>query len=269
MLNFFLVIFYIRLIFLMAAKPYLIELAYDGTGYHGWQEQKNQRTVAGVLQDTFLKLFGQEIKTVGASRTDAGVHALGQGARFYADLALEPEKILKVWNDSLPKDINIFSLKFCPEAFHPQHNVLKKVYWYHFLTKRPMPFFSRYVSYWFYEIEMKKLESTLQKFLGMHDFKFFATETRGKETVCVIDEIFVEYVECYKAYRITVSGKRFLHNMVRRIVGAALKVSSSEDYSIKDIDKILGGEKILKQFPIASACGLVLNKIIYKNDFRK
>lgn len=246
-------------------KPYTIVVAYDGTDYHGWQEQKDQSTIAGVLQASFKKVFGHEIKTVGASRTDSGVHAMGQVARFYTDRAIDCKTMLRSWNGALPRDISIVSLEPTQEGFHPQHNVVEKYYYYYFVLERPLPFDARYVYYHSQKIDLKKMELCLQRFVGEHDFFAFSTGDCPKGTICKVDSISLEFKPEHNAYRITVRGKRFLHHMVRRIVGASLKIASRDDRFVDEITQALEKRKINHRFPTAPASGLLLCRIIYDN----
>lgn len=243
-------------------KAHTIVVAYDGTQYHGWQEQKNERTIAGTLQSSFKKIFGHEIKTVGASRTDAGVHALGQVARFYTDINIDSSIMLRSWNGALPKDIQIRSLRVTEPGFHPQHNVKEKVYQYHFFIYRPLPFVAQYGHYVSHHVDIEKLEQALQCFVGTHDFTCFSRGSHA-ESICTIKTIKLEYIRQLRIYRITFVGKRFLYNMIRRMVGAALKISSSDEYTKNDILHALEYQELLKQLPNAPACGLLLRKIFY------
>lgn len=245
-------------------KPYKLVVAYDGTAYHGWQEQVGQVTVAGVLQDSFERVFGHPIKVVGASRTDAGVHALGQVARFYTSRTMRPERLMKSWNAALPHDIHIRSLEPLIAKFHPQHNVAQKTYYYHFFKRRALPHHTRYGYYFPHRLDEKKLRDCLDCFIGTHDFiSFCAHPERQRSTVCTLDMVSLEYVRRYNMYRITIRGNRFLHNMIRRIVGAALKVASSDELSPADIQKALQVQGIYNYIPTAPAHGLVLRKIEY------
>lgn len=252
------------------AKPYKIVVAYDGTAYHGWQEQAGHHTVAGVLQTSFERVFGHAIKVVGASRTDAGVHALGQVARFYTSRALRPERLLKSWNAALPADIHIRSLEpleltLAQRVFHPQHNVAQKTYYYHFFTRRPLPHHARYGYYFPHAFDEQKLRACLQTFVGTHDFvSLCAHPERQRSTVCSLDTVSLEYLQRYNMYRVTIRGNRFLHNMIRRMVGAALKVASTENLSPADIQKALRVPGVYNYVPTAPAQGLVLRKIEYR-----
>ena len=256
----------------MEMKPYKIVVAYDGTAYSGWQEQSGHATVAGTLQSKFEKVFGHAIKVVGASRTDAGVHALGQVARFYTSLTLSPERICKSWNGALPEDIHIRSVELVSarlgneRIFHPQHNVAQKIYCYHVATQRLLPHWSRYCYFYPRPFDKKKLEQALHCYVGTHDFSAFCSKVAlHSSTICRIDSITVTYMPHKKMYRITVCGNRFLYNMVRRIVGAALKIASSDTELPALITQALHTPSINFTTPTAPAHGLVLRKILYKS----
>ncbi|HEB41881.1 MAG TPA: tRNA pseudouridine(38-40) synthase TruA, partial [Candidatus Dependentiae bacterium] len=112
---------------------YKLVIAYDGTDYCGWQEQKDKPSITSVLKKTFNSVFGKEISIVGASRTDAGVHALGQVALGRTDLvAIPAERLQRAWNNVLPAHIVIRSLDQAVPSFHPFYNVEQKTYHYHF-----------------------------------------------------------------------------------------------------------------------------------------
>ena len=256
-------------------RPYKIIIAYDGTDYHGWQEQApGVHTIASTLQDAFHKVFGHAIKVVGASRTDAGVHALGQVARFYTDLQISPEIMLKAWNGGLPPAIHIRSLEPIVAAneerleqtrlFHPQHNVKEKTYHYYFACKRPSPFFARYCYFNPYALDIEKVRDCLQLFVGKHDFASFCVEQCKDNTVCEIDAITLEYSEQFDCWQVTVKGKRFLHYMIRRMVGAALHIASSKNLSPQLILEALEKPGVYDHLPTAPAQGLVLKNIEYE-----
>ena len=131
-------------------KKYKILVAYDGTDFYGWQVQAGHPTIAGVLQDRFKDVFGKEIVIAGASRTDAGVHALGQTAAFTIDLNIAPQDLLNAWQNILPESILLRSIDEVPLDWNPRHNVKQKTYYYHFFQERPLPMGSRYGYYYRY-----------------------------------------------------------------------------------------------------------------------
>ncbi len=245
---------------------YKIIVAYDGTDFSGWQVQPGRSSIEKTLKDTFLHVFKKHISVTGASRTDAGVHALGQVARFETDLLLDQRTMRHAWNNMLPKSIVIRSLFNAPDLFHPFYNVVDKTYYYHFFLNRPFPFVQRYGWYYWYPIDLKKLNDTLQLFVGTHNFRAFSTvDPIGDNPMCTIYDINVEFFQRFGFYRITVRGKRFLRHMVRALVGAALHAAAlKNNVSITDVAQILDSKNPNHNLPTAPACGLVLCKIRYK-----
>ena len=244
-----------------------IIIAYDGTSYSGWQIQKEKPTISQTMQDKFYEIFGQEIKLIGASRTDAGVHALGQVALlklekdFLNDISTE--KLKHVWNNGLPKDILIRSIEEVSQDFHPQKNVLQKTYYYHFSQKRLFPFLSRYVFHYRFPVDIEKLKSCAQVFVGTHDFRSFCTGDERENTIRTIDSIEIEYFKRFDIYRLKVKGQSFLHHMIRRITGALLEVSSNEQKNDDTLLKALEDKNPQQSLLNAPAHGLLLRKIIY------
>ncbi len=249
-------------------QPYAIVVSYDGTDYYGWQEQKYEQTVAGTLQEVFYRVFQQEIKVVGASRTDAGVHALGQVCRFYANLDIPSEHMRTVWNASLPRDIHIRSLNCAKPQFHPQHNINTKTYYYHIVPERPLPFIARY-SWWLrYPLQVSLLQAALQEFVGTHDFRSFCSGNYAdRSTVCTIYRIDVRWLSRYRVYQIRCVGNRFLQHMVRRIVGAACDVACGRVQQ-QALAQALAERDPQQHFMTAPGHGLLLRRITYQGEFR-
>ncbi len=243
---------------------YKLIIAYDGTNYNGWQIQPNVRTVAGVLQDSFFYTFQKPCKIVGASRTDTGVHALGQVAECRCEVTLPCSTILSAWNNKLPDDIVIRSLTKITDEFKIFKNVDYKIYYYHFFIKRPLPFVHRYGYFHYYPINLERLYKTLQIFVGKHDFRSFCTGSERENTVRTIDSISLEHFKRFGVYRIAIQGQSFLRYMIRRIVGASFEVASKPKLSITTIQEAMEKKDPRQLLPTASAKGLLLYKIHYK-----
>ena len=246
-------------------KSYKLVVAYDGSDYSGWQAQDHKPSVAQALNDAFKQVFKTEMRVLGASRTDAGVHALGQVVRIKTDLAIPVDRIKFAWNNTLPCDIVIRSIQLVDDSVNPFCNVVQKTYFYHFFLERPLPFLQRYGYYYRYNVDMDLLRQALQFFVGTHDFcSFKSSEDVRTNTIRTIDFINLEYIKRYKVYRITVKGQKFLRHMIRRIVGASLAIASRPGYTVamlKDVmDKCDPGHIL----PNAPGKGLLLYKIIYK-----
>jgi tRNA pseudouridine38-40 synthase len=249
-------------------RQFKIIVAYDGTDYYGWQAQKLPPTIAQTLQDVFIKVFNKKIAIRAVSRTDAGVHAHGQVATFAVDLAIKPEIMLKAWNNLLPESIIIRAIKQVPLGYNPHKHVLNKTYWYHIFTERPLPFFARYGWHYRYSFDPEKVLRCLRVFLGTHDFRSFSTgDERGNDTIRTINKVDITHVPEMKAYRIAITGPKFLHYMVRRMVGACLHVGRTDialDESI--IQKVLDAKNPEHILPNAPAHGLTLYEIEYNTE---
>ena len=242
---------------------YKLIISYDGTNYHGWQEQKNAFTVSGAIKRSFKKTFGTDCSIIGASRTDAGVHANGQVARIRTELELDAEKMAQVLARVLPADIVIKKLEKITDGFHPFYNVAQKTYFYHFFTDPPSPFTQRFGWYCHRSVNIEKLKQALSLFVGRHDFGAFATDSADKDTIKTVDSIQLQYLEQTSTWRVIVKGKSFLHHMVRKMVGAAIDVASRENIPISSISELLVSKNPNHTLLNAPAKGLVLDNICY------
>jgi len=250
---------------------YLIRVAYDGTAYAGWQIQTNAVSVCGMLQERFAEVFGTPCTIVGASRTDAGVHAYDQVARVSTLLSLPVAQILHAWSNRLPSDIVIRCLEHCDASFHPQYHVAYKEYWYHLFLARPLPFVARFgtaLPQYVHSLDVPLFEKTLRLFEGTHDFTSFARVEEGYNPVRTVDSIKVERLDRHRAIRIRVRGEGFLRYQIRRMVGAALMVArEGATVSFDDIAALLEcPQKASPAFFNIDAQGLCLRKIVYKKD---
>ena len=246
---------------------YVLKIAYDGTDYCGWQVQPDCPTITNRLQDSFKDVFGHEATIVGASRTDAGVHALGQVAVCRTPFFLEADRLRIAWNNRLPADILIRKLHQLDSSFHPQRNVRQKTYYYHFFLERPLPFVARYGWYINARCNMEKLQQALEVFCGTHDFRSFCTgDECGDNTIRNIDLITIEYLSRFKVYRIIVRGQSFLRYMIRRVVGASLAVAMRSDITVSDLQEVFAAKDPEHYLLNAPAKGLLLYKISYEKE---
>jgi tRNA pseudouridine38-40 synthase len=245
---------------------YKVILAYDGTDYHGWQVQPGYPTLAGALQDCFKEVFHKNINLLGASRTDAGVHALGQVATFTTDFECSAEILLHAWGKRVPPAFKLCSLEEVGSDFHPHKNVAYKIYWYHFFVKRPLPLYARYGMLFEKPFDKEKLELCLQLFVGTHDFRSFCTGFEQENTVRTIYSIQLRFIPSFNVYRIEIKGNGFLRYMIRRIVGACLEIARSDKRTEQDLQHALLECDPLQSLPTAPACGLLLRKIKYHSS---
>ncbi len=252
-------------------KRYIIRVAYDGTAYAGWQVQPDAVSVAGVLQKTFEAVFKEQCSVVGASRTDAGVHAYDQVARVTTSLDVSPAFIAHAWNNRLPGDIMIRQVAQADDQFHPQYHVAYKEYWYHCFWGRPLPFLARFgarLPEYIRSFDRELFEKTLKLFEGTHDFTSFARLEPGYNPVRTVDAIRVEQLPRYGAFRVVVRGEGFLRFQIRRMIGAALMVARDRAVvSYQDIGQLLKYPQTTSPaFFKMDAQGLCLRRIVYRKE---
>lgn len=242
-------------------------IAYDGTDFSGWQIQPKDETVVGLLQKTFQRVFGEEISILGASRTDAGVHALGQVAVFRTRLLIDLDRMRCAWNAALPKSIFIRAAEIASDDFHPFHNVDAKTYYYHFFLARPLPHLARFG--WNYQyinqVDFSKLSRCLSLFEGTHDFGSFCTVETGlpEETIRTIYSMKLHVMRRFGMGRIVVTGKAFARFMIRRMVGAAMDVARRPEWTEETIAHMLANPNPRQELVKADGSGLCLRKIMY------
>lgn len=239
-------------------------VAYDGTDFYGSQAQKELPSVCGLLEKTFTSLFKHPVRMRGISRTDAGVHALGQVISVRTALSISPESLQFAMNNVLPTSVVIRSVRKIDADTSLFDGIEKKIYYYHFFLDRPLPNVARYGWHYQYSVDIEKLRSCLDLFCGTHDFTSFRNSDDPRtDTVRTIESIRLTYLKSYKTYRITVVGQSFMRHMIRRIVGACIEVASRPTLSVTVLTQALAEKKSYQQLPTAPAHGLVLRKIIY------
>ncbi|MDR3647078.1 MAG: tRNA pseudouridine(38-40) synthase TruA [Candidatus Babeliales bacterium] len=243
---------------------YKLIISYDGTNYQGWQQQPIVPTVSNTMIKAFKDAFHCDLTILGASRTDAGVHSLGQTALVKTELYLEPNILKNSWNKILPSDIVIIHLQKVDETFHPMVKVKEKTYYYDFFVERPLPFNQRFGLFFYWKLDIEKLKNCLNLFVGTHDFRSFCSGDEMKTTVRTINEISLQYIENLNIYRITIKGKSFLKYMIRRIVGACLEVSSRKNVSTDYLSQVLKEKDPNQTLLNAPPKGLTLYKIEYE-----
>lgn len=247
-------------------NEYKIVVAYDGTDFHGWQIQPSDITVVSTLQKAFVGSFHTDISIVGASRTDAGVHALGQVAVCRTELEVNPERIMHAWNNNLPNSILIRSLERAEPGFHVFANVISKTYYYHLFLERPLPCVARYGWFWKFidTVDWEKFSEAMKLFVGEHDFRSFSKTEGDEETVRTVTAIEIKRFLRYKMIRIEVTAKGFLRYQIRRMIGAALDVARKKDVSIGFLEEQIKNPSDQQEFVRAESSGLCLRKIVYK-----
>ncbi len=246
-------------------KRIKLTIAYDGTNYCGWQVQPNGITVEEVLNRALQKLTGEEIFVIGASRTDSGVHALGNVAVFDTDTTIPAEKIAMALNQRLPEDIVITRSEEVPSDFHPRYCDCSKTYEYHILnTQIPVPT-KRLTNYFVsYTLDLEKMRQAAAYLVGEHDFVSFCNvRTDVENTVRTIYAL--DILQDGEEITIRITGNGFLYNMVRIIVGTLIRVGRGF-YEPEKVQEILQAKDRKVAGVTAPAHGLMLVEINYEQE---
>jgi tRNA pseudouridine38-40 synthase len=247
---------------------YRLTLEYEGTRYHGWQEQKNARSVAGELRRAVEESGGAVRELGGSGRTDAGVHALAQVAHLRLERAVDPEDFRREVNDRLPPDIHLLSLTAAADRFHSRHDAVSRTYLYQ-ISRRRTAMAKRFVWWVKRPLDDVRMASAATLLVGRHDFRLFAEKpSEQPSTIVVVDKVEVENAGALILVRVTAS--HFLWKMVRRVVGTLVKVGARE-LDRKPFEDLIAGKppKAGKGLPAewtAPPSGLFLERVLYSGD---
>jgi tRNA pseudouridine38-40 synthase len=254
---------------------YRLNIAYDGTHFFGWQKQhppdrEPLRTAQGVLEETIRGVMREEIRLLGASRTDSGVHARGQVAAFSSERKLEPERLLPALNSRLPDDLLVTRVRIVSEAFNPISDAVAKGYRYriaHGATaggRRPL-FDRHFTSFCAELLDPERMHEAAQHLVGWHDFASFTRKHHGREsTIRTVHSCSVTATSRHRL-RINVTGDGFLYNMVRIIAGTLMDVGRAR-LEPDDIPEILAACDRTAAGPTLPPEGLCLMWIRYPDD---
>lgn len=257
-----------------------LRVAYDGTDYHGWQLQSREITVEGVLNQAIRELTGEDIQVIGASRTDAGVHALGNIAVFDTCSRIPPEKFAYALNQRLPEDVVIQESKEVAANFHPRHCPCQKTYEYTILNRKfPLPQYRHTAHFEYGHLDTGAMQRACEYFVGEHDFAAFCSAgAQVQTTVRTIYSLEVEIMPSViflpernqdavtdssdpdQLIVIRVQGNGFLYNMVRIIAGTLLEVGKGH-IRPEQIKEIIASCDRGQAGPTAPAKGLKLVEI--------
>jgi tRNA pseudouridine38-40 synthase len=253
-----------------------LELAYDGTDFHGWQIQPDRPTVQGELADAIKRVTGERILPQGSGRTDAGVHARAQVASFVLDAPIPPENLRRALNRTLPPAIRVLEAEHAGPDFHARHSVVAKTYEYRiFRGEICPPWVARYAYALNWPLKVESMQQAAAAVVGEHDFTSFAasdpdlstrendaeTDIEGKvgNVRTIFSSTWSEEGEML-VYR--VRGNGFLHHMVRNLVGTFLDAGRGQ-IEPEDIGGILRERSRSAAGATAPARGLFLDRVEY------
>ncbi|HQC07817.1 MAG TPA: tRNA pseudouridine(38-40) synthase TruA [Candidatus Cloacimonas acidaminovorans] len=203
---------------------YLIKICYDGTGYCGWQKQKNGLAIQEVMEKTLEIFAGKKTSLIAAGRTDAGVHSLGQYAHFDYSGSMQEKQLLLAFNRYLPDSIKVLEIMKVSPCLNARYQAYERSYRYR-LAKEKTPFNRNYSGFLPHlHLNLEKMLSAAQYLLGKHDFSTFGkSNPEVPNRICELKHISISETERYFIFDFT--ADRFLHNMVRRIVGTLANIS--------------------------------------------
>jgi tRNA pseudouridine38-40 synthase len=234
-------------------------VAYDGTGFAGFQVQPGQRTVQGTLEDALSSANGSAVRIRGAGRTDAGVHALGQVVSVEADV--HADVVLRAMPAILPEDVAVVDAQPASDDFDARRSALWRSYTYLIWScDAPHPLYRKYALTARRALDARKMDAALRSVVGTFDFTSFGRVRDGQSPVrtvlsasCVYDSPFI---------RVRVTGESFLHQMVRSLVGTALEVGAGRR-SVSWMTEVLDARDRAAAGPVAPPHGLTLTDVGY------
>ena len=256
-------------------KCWKLTLEYEGTKYHGWQEQAVAKTIQGELRKAAEDLFDGKVELGGAGRTDAGVHALAQVAHLrilrkggVKNFNLRPQEIIYGLNDRLPADICLLDVAEAHPNFHARHDAIARSYLYQISTRKSA-FAKKYVWWVKDNLDVKAMAQATKALVGRHDFGSFSKRDAARpeeSTIVEVDAAEISVDDHLILFRITAS--HFLWNMVRRIVGMLVEVGR-HNLSIEDFGKLVARQYSPKALLSAPPSGLFLAEVNYRESLTR
>lgn len=239
---------------------YKILIEYDGTAYNGWQLQPEGRTVEGEIESALSQILRQPVDIIGQGRTDSGVHAEGQVAHFDFPEQLDRKRMLFALLGVLPRDISVWDLEQADGEFHARFHGKSRQYRYQVVT-RPSPLWERQAELLLEDLDYEAMYSCAGMICGVHDFESFTKSGPDRErTECEVMVSAFARRDHLLIYRIR--ANRFLHHMVRRLVGTMLQVGRGK-LGVDDFENLLNSPTPERNGHGAAAKGLILEKVEY------
>ena len=237
-------------------------LGFDGSGYHGWQIQEQQKTIQGELQQAISRITGEQARLMGSGRTDAGTHARGFVANFATASGIPAASLARALNSVLPTDIRVLSARAVPVDFHARHSARSKIYHYQIYRGAILPPHLAKEQYHYpYPLDLSVIQKAVDFFVGAHDFASFAA--KGGQLVNTVRQIYSCRLKRVGHRLIfAVEGNGFLHHMVRNMVGTLLELGRGQ-MSWPEFETLFSvRDRTLAGFT-APAHGLILIKVNY------
>lgn len=244
-------------------------LAYDGTGFHGWQRQEGVRTVQADLEDVLRRVLRHPLHATGASRTDAGVHALGQVASVMTTTAIPVKNLARAIGHHLPRDVALLHTALADPAFHPSLDATSKLYRYRIYNAHTRPtqrLLEQHAWHVWYTLDIDVMRAAAAALVGTHDFAAFASQGSPREsTVRTLRRIQIDRRGF--EVRIDVEGDGFLYHQVRNMVGTLIEIGRGR-WKPARMAQILASRDRREAGQTAPPQGLCLRWVRYERAWR-
>lgn len=239
---------------------YSLVIEYDGTAFSGWQIQKSQKTIQSEIEKALKVLLKTKTGIVGAGRTDSGVHAKGQVAHFDHESEIDFDRFKRSLNGLLPLDIRIKECNLEADDFHARYSAKERIYSY-YISKKPTAIYRFYSWQINYNLNIIQMDKAAKKILGRHNFKSFCRNISDvPHHFCRIKNI--SWLDKEDILKFEISADRFLHGMVRALVGTFVDIGFGR-LTVKDFIEILNSQDRTKASQTAPAKGLFLKEVVY------
>jgi len=239
-------------------------IEYEGSNYHGWQQNAGVQTIQGEMLKACQKLFDtKKIELYGAGRTDTGVHALGQVAHLDVSTEMHAKTMIVRLNEILPYDIHVLKLEKCEAGFHARHNAVARSYVY-IISRRRSAFGKRYVWWVKEDLSVSKMQEVAAIFKGFHDFSSFGAATEEEKST-LVDISYLDVRESGNQILIHMLGSHFLWGMVRRITGVLVHAGKGK-LTVREIQGFMDQYSERPSQLAAPPSGLYLQRVYYPGE---
>jgi tRNA pseudouridine38-40 synthase len=242
---------------------YKLTIQYDGSRFNGWQIQANAPSIQGEIKKAIELLVKHEVVLTGAGRTDTGVNALGQVANFHSNTEIDPYRFLYSLNSILSNAIKIKKIETVTDSFNSRFDAVSRSYLY-FISDSPNPFNHQFVYNYHTKFDVEHLDELSSPLIGRHDFSSFTKYAKEIDNYsCKISAVKWKKLKGYTV--LLIESDRFLHGMVRAIVGTLLRLEK-ENANPKDVIDIIQSKNRERAYASAPSKGLFLYRVKYPQE---
>ena len=242
---------------------YRLDIEYDGTEWHGWQSQPDDRTIQDAIEAALSTALRYRVSIVGSGRTDAGVHARGQVAHFVPENVIDETRLLASVNGILPSTIAVRKIEHTQDSFHARYDACRRRYRYR-ICGIPIAIGRQYHWHVVPTPDINAMNQAADDLLGEHNFSTFCrANSETKNRVCSVFEARWHEADVMSSWFFEIIGNRFLHGMVRSIVGTLVEIGHGKR-DVDSVPSLLESEDRRNAGVSAPAAGLTLEEVVYE-----